>query len=82
MWISALGAGLLIGFGSFIYQTTTGLGSTGLSNTIPWGMYIVSFMFKSVRADQFCARHHDQPTGRNPDKEHERHDVHAPRNGV
>ncbi len=45
MWISALGAGLLIGFGSFVYQTTTGLGSTGLSNTIPWGMYIVSFMF-------------------------------------
>jgi molybdopterin-containing oxidoreductase family membrane subunit len=45
VWVGVLGAGLLIGLGSFLYQWSSGLGVTGLSNTITWGMYIVSFMF-------------------------------------
>ncbi|NBO53850.1 MAG: oxidoreductase [Actinobacteria bacterium] len=45
VWISLLGLGILTGIGSFFYQVTNGLGVTGLSNTITWGMYIVSFMF-------------------------------------
>jgi dimethyl sulfoxide reductase membrane subunit len=45
VWIGALGVGLLIGLGSFVYQWTRGLGVTGLSNTITWGLYIVAFMF-------------------------------------
>jgi molybdopterin-containing oxidoreductase family membrane subunit len=45
IWISVLGAGLLVGLGCFVYQASNGLGVTGLSNTITWGMYIVSFMF-------------------------------------
>jgi molybdopterin-containing oxidoreductase family membrane subunit len=45
VWITVLAVGLLIGFGSFIYQWSQGLGVTGLSNTITWGLYIVAFMF-------------------------------------
>jgi dimethyl sulfoxide reductase membrane subunit len=45
IWVAVLAIGLLIGFGSFVYQWTTGLGVTGLSNTITWGLYIVAFMF-------------------------------------
>lgn len=45
VWITVLAIGLLIGFGSFIYQWTNGLAVTGLSNTITWGLYIVAFMF-------------------------------------
>jgi dimethyl sulfoxide reductase membrane subunit len=45
VWITVLAVGLLFGFASFIYQWTQGLGVTGLSNTITWGMYIVAFMF-------------------------------------
>lgn len=45
IWVAVLGIGLLIGFGSFVYQWTAGLGVTGLSNTITWGLYIVAFMF-------------------------------------
>ena len=45
IWIGVLAVGLLIGFGSFVYQWTSGLGVTGLSNTITWGLYIVAFMF-------------------------------------
>ncbi len=45
VWLGVLGAGLLIGLGSFLYQWSSGLGVTGLSNTVTWGMYIVSFMF-------------------------------------
>ena len=44
-WLTVLGLGLLIGFLSFVYQWRNGLGVTGLSNTITWGMYIISFMF-------------------------------------
>lgn len=45
IWVTVLAIGLLIGLGSFVYQVTSGLGVTGLSNTVTWGMYIVSFMF-------------------------------------
>lgn len=45
VWIGCLAAGLLIGFGSFVYQWSEGLAVTGLSNSITWGMYIVAFMF-------------------------------------
>ena len=45
LWIGALAAGLLVGFGCFVYQWSNGLGVTGLSNTITWGLYIVAFMF-------------------------------------
>ena len=44
-WVAALAVGILIGFGCFIFQFTQGLGTTGLSNTITWGLYIVAFMF-------------------------------------
>lgn len=45
IWIVSLAAGLLIGFGCFVYQWNVGLGVTGLTNTVTWGMYIVAFMF-------------------------------------
>lgn len=45
VWITTLAIGLLIGLASFVYQWTQGLGVTGLSNTITWGLYIVAFMF-------------------------------------
>lgn len=44
-WNAALGAGLLTGAASFAYQWSAGLGVTGLSNTVSWGMYIIVFMF-------------------------------------
>jgi molybdopterin-containing oxidoreductase family membrane subunit len=43
--VGVLAAGLAVGFGSFLYQWTHGLGVTGLSNTVTWGLYIVAFMF-------------------------------------
>ncbi len=45
VWVGALTAGLLVGLGSFVYQWSSGLGVTGLSNTVTWGLYIVAFMF-------------------------------------
>jgi len=45
VWYAALGAGLAIGLSAFLYQWANGLGVTGLSNTISWGMYIITFMF-------------------------------------
>ena len=45
IWLTSLGIGLLVGFGCFVYQWSQGLGVTGLSNTITWGLYIVAFMF-------------------------------------
>lgn len=45
IWLSVLAAGLLVGLFSFVYQWSNGLGVTGLSNTITWGLYIVAFMF-------------------------------------
>lgn len=44
-WYSLLGAGLTVGAACFLYQWSRGLGVTGLSNTVSWGMYIIAFMF-------------------------------------
>lgn len=45
LWVDVLAAGLAVGAGCFVYQWFSGLGVTGLSNTVTWGLYIVSFMF-------------------------------------
>lgn len=44
-WYALLVAGLLVGLGCFLYQWANGLTVTGMSNTVSWGMYIISFMF-------------------------------------
>jgi molybdopterin-containing oxidoreductase family membrane subunit len=44
-WWTVLIAGLGVGLSAFLYQWANGLGVTGLSNTISWGLYIISFMF-------------------------------------
>ncbi len=44
-WTGALTAALALGAFCFAYQWANGLGVTGLSNTVTWGMYIISFMF-------------------------------------
>lgn len=44
-WVGVLGAGLAVGAFCFAYQWANGLGVTGLSNTVTWGMYIIAFMF-------------------------------------
>lgn len=44
-WYAGLGAGMAVGAGCFLYQWSHGLGVTGLSNTVSWGMYIIAFMF-------------------------------------
>ncbi len=44
-WYGLLTGGMLVGLGCFVYQWINGLAVTGLSNTISWGMYIISFMF-------------------------------------
>jgi molybdopterin-containing oxidoreductase family membrane subunit len=45
LWSGVLSGGMLVGLGSFLYQWSQGLGQTGLTNTISWGMYIITFMF-------------------------------------
>jgi molybdopterin-containing oxidoreductase family membrane subunit len=44
-WWAALITGLGVGLAAFLYQWANGLGVTGLSNTVSWGLYIISFMF-------------------------------------
>lgn len=44
-WYAVLAAGLAVGAAAFAYQWSQGLGATGLSNSISWGMYIIAFMF-------------------------------------
>ncbi|HZD79444.1 MAG TPA: NrfD/PsrC family molybdoenzyme membrane anchor subunit [Actinomycetota bacterium] len=44
-WYALLVAGLAVGLGCFAYQWANGLTVTGMSNTVSWGMYIISFMF-------------------------------------
>ena len=44
-WYGLLAGGMVVGLGCFVYQWINGLAVTGLSNTISWGMYIISFMF-------------------------------------
>lgn len=45
VWWAVLIVGLGVGLSAFLYQWANGLGVTGLSNTISWGLYIISFMF-------------------------------------
>lgn len=45
IWWVVLIVGLGVGLSAFLYQWANGLGVTGLSNTISWGLYIISFMF-------------------------------------
>jgi len=45
IWYGLLTGGMVVGLGCFVYQWINGLAVTGLSNTISWGMYIISFMF-------------------------------------
>lgn len=45
VWYGLLVGGMIVGLGCFVYQWINGLAVTGLSNTISWGMYIISFMF-------------------------------------
>ena len=45
LWWAVLVVGIGIGLSAFLYQWANGLGVTGLSNTISWGLYIISFMF-------------------------------------
>lgn len=44
-WIAILVALLLVGFGVWIYQLTTGLQITNMRDNVIWGLYIISFMF-------------------------------------
>ena len=44
-WYGLLTGGMVVGLACFIYQFAHGLAVTGLSNTISWGMYIITFMF-------------------------------------
>jgi len=44
-WFGLLLGGMAVGIGCFLWQWTHGLGVTGLSNTVSWGMYIITFMF-------------------------------------
>lgn len=44
-WLGLLVGGMSVGVACFLYQWVHGLGVTGLSNTVSWGMYIITFMF-------------------------------------
>ncbi len=44
-WIGALSAVILVGFLCYLLQLTEGLGITGLSRNVTWGMYIAQFTF-------------------------------------
>jgi molybdopterin-containing oxidoreductase family membrane subunit len=44
-WLGLLAGGMAVGGVCFVWQWSRGLGVTGLSNTVSWGMYIITFMF-------------------------------------
>lgn len=44
-WDLLLVAGTAFGAAAFGYQWVNGLGVTGMSNTVSWGLYIILFMF-------------------------------------
>jgi molybdopterin-containing oxidoreductase family membrane subunit len=44
-WYGLLIGGMATGVGCFLWQWSQGLGVTGMSNTVSWGMYIITFMF-------------------------------------
>ena len=43
--VAILGSIIAWGSGAYIYQFTHGLGVTGVSLPVPWGMYIINFIF-------------------------------------
>ena len=45
MWIIMLSAIILVGFSSYLLQLRFGLGITGMSKNISWGLYISNFTF-------------------------------------
>jgi len=44
-WLAALGAVILVGALSYLWQLEVGLGVTGLSRDVTWGLYIAQFTF-------------------------------------
>jgi Ni/Fe-hydrogenase subunit HybB-like protein len=44
-WIGALCAVTVAGFGCYVYEHEVGLGITGLSQDLVWGLYIAQFVF-------------------------------------
>jgi len=45
MWVSFLGALILVGLVNYLHQFSYGLGITGLSRDVSWGLYIGQFTF-------------------------------------
>src|SRR3990170_6998864 len=45
MWVSFLGALILVGLVNYLHQFSYGLGITGLSRDVSWGLYIAQFTF-------------------------------------
>lgn len=45
IWLAALGAVILAGFVAWLWQYRVGLGITGLSRDVSWGLYIAQFTF-------------------------------------
>ena len=45
VWIAALIALIVLGFGVWIYQIAKGLQVTNMRDNVIWGLYIISFMF-------------------------------------
>ncbi len=43
--LAALGAVVAVGFATYLRQLSTGLGITGLSRDVPWGLYIAQLTF-------------------------------------
>ncbi len=44
-WIAALGAVIAVGFFCYLHQFDVGLGVTGMSRDVSWGLYIAQFTF-------------------------------------
>jgi molybdopterin-containing oxidoreductase family membrane subunit len=44
-WIGVLCAFILVGFGCYVWEHAVGLGITGLSRDLVWGLYIAQFVF-------------------------------------
>jgi dimethyl sulfoxide reductase membrane subunit len=45
VWVGLLAILMLVGFAAWIFQLNVGLKSTGMSNPISWGLYIITFAF-------------------------------------
>lgn len=45
LWLVVVSALTLVGIGAAIYQSTTGMGVTNLSNLETWGVYVAGFIF-------------------------------------